>query len=232
MRRNIRKVREGNNLLPNPGVRREEIPELPQVYQTTAAGERFLIFDSGVGDQDRIFIFASEIGLQILRESEHWYADGTFKVCPEIFYQLYNVGGSIFPCVFSLLPNKTEATYRRFFEQIFHLLENNNLQDILVDFERAATNAIEHLNPNVEIKGCCYHLSSNVWKRIQQFGYQQRYNDDQEFALHTRMLCALAFLPPDDVIQGFEQLADRIRDVYNDIMCGLLEYFEDTFIGR
>ena len=57
------------------------------------AGEPFLIYDKGVGDQEQVFIFTSEIGLQLLREFEHWYADGTFKVCPEIFYQLYTIHG-------------------------------------------------------------------------------------------------------------------------------------------
>lgn len=234
LRRNIHKVRE-DNMPPNP-LSREEIPEIPLDFQNTSAGERFLIFDSGVGDRDRILIFGSDIGLQLLNESEHWYGDGTFKVCPEIYYQLYTLhaqrNGSIFPCIFALLPNKTEVTYRRFFEQIFNLLNHNNLQDILVDFERACINAVAQLDPNIDIKGCFYHLSSNVWKHIQQFGYQQRYNDDQEFALHTRMICAVAFLPPDDVVEGFEQLADLIRETYDNQMDDILEYFEDTYIGR
>ena len=66
---------------PNPQAR-DEIPVLPRQYQLTSNGGEFLVFDSGVGDPERIFIFASE-GRQFLIESEHWYADGTFKVCPE-----------------------------------------------------------------------------------------------------------------------------------------------------
>ena len=58
------------------------------------------------------------------------------------------------------------------------------------------------------------------------------YNDDQEFSLHLRMLCALTFLPPDDVVQGFEDLTDHIRINYQGEVENLLEYFEDTFIGR
>lgn len=235
MRRNIRKAREENEMPPNP-LTREEIPELPPVFQNTSAGSRFLLFDSGVGDLNRIFIFASDIGIQLLSESEHWYADGTFKVCPEVFFQLYTLhaqrGGSIFPCVFALLPNKTEATYRRFYEQIFNLIGHVNLQDILVDFEKAAINAIQHFNDNITIKGCFYHLSKNVWKRIQANGYQQRYMEDAEFALKSRMVCALAFLPPDDVVEGFEQLCRVIRGVYDDQLDDLLDYFEDTYIGR
>jgi len=235
MRRNIRKAREDNDLPPNP-LTREDIPQLPLAFQNTLAGERFLIFDSGVGDHDRIFIFASEIGIQLLSETEHWYADGTFKVCPEVFYQLYTLhaqsGGSIFPCVFALLPNKTEGTYRRFFEHIFNQINHNNLQDILFDFERAAINAVQHLDGNIDVKGCFYHLSKNIWKKIQENGYQQRYMEDQEFALHSKMICALSFLPPDDVEEGFEQLSDVIREAYNDQMDNLLEYFEDTYIGR
>ena len=115
LRRNIRKAREDNDAPHNP-VTREDIPILPEQHQNTVTGEPFLIYDSGVGDQERMFVFASEIGLQLLRESEHWYADGTFKVCSEIFYQLYTIhgqrNGQIFPVVFCLLPNKTQSTYR------------------------------------------------------------------------------------------------------------------------
>ena len=86
-------------------------------------GEPFLIYDSCVGDQERMFTFSSEIGLQLPRESKSWYGDGTFKVCPEIFYQLYTIhgerNGQIFSVVFCLLPDKTQGTYRRMLQQVF-----------------------------------------------------------------------------------------------------------------
>ena len=89
-RRNIRKARENFDTPPNPTTR-EEIPELPEQYQLTVNGEQFMIFDSGIGDHERMFIFASELGLQCLAESEHWYADSTFKVSPDLFFQLYTI---------------------------------------------------------------------------------------------------------------------------------------------
>ena len=44
--------------------------------------------------------------------------------------------------------------------------------------------------------------------------------------------CALAFLPPGEVVQGFEDLNDHIRINYQGEVDNLLEYFEDTYIGR
>ena len=103
-------------MLPNPQTR-EEIPVFPQEYQLTTNGDQFLVFHSGIGDLERIFIFTSDLGLQFLYECDQWYADVTFKVCPEVFYQVYTVHGQqrgrICPRVFGLLPNKTEATYTR-----------------------------------------------------------------------------------------------------------------------
>ena len=59
MRRTIRSQRQTNeNLPPNP-VRRGAIPILPAAYQTISTGEQFLLYDSGVGDAERIFIFGS-----------------------------------------------------------------------------------------------------------------------------------------------------------------------------
>ena len=140
------------------------------------------------------------------------------KVCPVIFYQLYTIhgqqNGQIFPVVFCLLPNKTQATYRRILQQVFDRVGDNRLQDVLVHFERAAINAFHLIDENIDMKGCFYHLSSNIWKKFQHFALQQRYNEDQEFALHTRMLCAVAFMPPDNVITRFEEISDLIRDTY------------------
>ena len=141
IRRGIRKLRENQNVIPNPQ-NRDEIPVLPLERQQTANGEQFLIYDSGVGDAESIFIFASESGLRFLSECDHWYGDGTFKVCPDLFFQLYTIqqNGNIYPCVFALLPNKTANTYVRFF-QVFNRVDNQPA-DILVDFERSATNAV------------------------------------------------------------------------------------------
>ena len=143
--------------------------------------------------------------------------------------------GRIFPCVFGSLPSKTEATYTKFFKELFIRLENlgnRNPDDILVNFERAVINSMHNLNPQIEAKGHFFQFPSNVWKRIQNIGLHQRYKSDEELALHLRMLCAIAFLPAADVIQGFEELVDEIRNIYNDEVDELLDYFEDNFIGR
>ena len=154
----------------------------------------------------------------MFREPEHWYADGTFKVSPKLFFQLYTIHGqqrvSIFPCVFGLLPNKTPATYTRFFRKVFGQINETVVKDILADFERGVINATRNANQDIEVEGYFYFLCSNVWKRMRHLGLQQRYNDGQEFSLHLRMLCALASLPPDDVVQRFEDLTDHIRINY------------------
>ena len=69
----------------------EVIPVLPAEYQVSASNEYFVIVDCGVGDQERIFIFALETRIPFLAESEDCYADGTIKVCPKICLQLYTV---------------------------------------------------------------------------------------------------------------------------------------------
>ena len=64
----------------------------------------------------------------------------------------------------------------------------NGPNDVLVDFERSVINALQ--NREIEVKGCFFHLCSNIWKHVQNHGLAQRYNHEEEFALHLRMISA------------------------------------------
>ena len=80
--------------------------------------------------------------------------------------------------------------------------------------------------------GCFYHLCSNMGKHIQQSELQERYINDPEFALNLRMISALAFVPPNDVQNSFDQLAVLIHNQYGNGADGVLDYFKDNYVAR
>ena len=98
------------------------MPVLPHEYQMTGTGERYLIFDSGVGNINRMFIFTTNDGIDILVNSSQWFGDGTFKLCSQIFSQIHTihalVSHEVLPCVFALLPFKAEIVYEQFFTTV------------------------------------------------------------------------------------------------------------------
>ena len=67
--------------------------------------------------------------------------DGTFKLCPEIFYQIYAIHASIdnqvSPCSFAPLLNKTENIYTHLLTEVCNAVPNvgNDPTDILLNFE-------------------------------------------------------------------------------------------------
>ena len=92
-------------------------------------------------------------------------------------------------------------------------------------------NAVKNIPPQIERKGCFYHLCSNFWKHIQSLGLQIQYNNGHNFALHLRILFVLAFLPLNDVTNGFAISCQEIRNNFNADADDLPEYFEDTDIS-
>ncbi|XP_064632829.1 uncharacterized protein LOC135491100 [Lineus longissimus] len=202
IRRGVRRVRqEAGNPLPLP--ENAAAVEIPRHYQLTSDNNQFLQFDSGVGDWNRILLFASGNGLDMLHNSPHWAADGTFKTVPEIFFQLYTVhafagNGQLFPCVYGLLTNKRQETYEQMVMQLGEL--GGNPTEVLMDYERAAKNAFEHVFPETEVKGCFFHLAQNVYRQVQASGLAAEYQHNPQFALAIRMIPALAFVPEEDVV--------------------------------
>ena len=73
--------------------------------------QHFVVFDSGKEDHERIFTFADSQLLKQLETAEFWLADGTFKVTPKVFYQLYTIhiqlADSAPACLYALLPSSS-----------------------------------------------------------------------------------------------------------------------------
>ncbi len=83
-------------------LRRKALPPLPNdqkfiipdIYKQTYDNEPFLIYDkrrSAYGG--RLLMFASREQLKVLFHSDVLFADGTFKVSPKLFEQLYVIHG-------------------------------------------------------------------------------------------------------------------------------------------
>ena len=109
--------------------------------------------------------------------------------------------------------------YTDFFTTILNSVRriNNNGNDpdgFLVDFELAAINAIQNVLPGSQVSGCFYHLSSSLWKHIQRAGLQEQYVVDPQFALHLRMIAAVAFVPPQDIENAYIHVSTLIRNRY------------------
>ena len=156
-----------------------------------------------------MIIFSAPKFFSILKESNTWFADRTFKVVLEYFFRLYTMhaekDGFVFPCILALLPNKKESTYNTLLRKLLEIKPDLNPKTIMADFEKAAINSFEN-NVNAVISGCFFHLSQNIWRKIQSEGLTVQYQADGEFQMKLRMLMGLAFVPEQDVSDCFNIL--------------------------
>jgi len=166
------------------------------------------------------------------------YSDGTFSIVPKLFQQLYTlhveVQDMVVPVVYFLLPNKRESTYRMAFSKFKKLCPDFQPDEIMTDFEIAATNAYDSLFPLAHLKGCFFHLSQAIYRKIQKIPeVNSHYRSDPVYARNLKMIPALAFLPPEDVEYGFETLEHcDLYEKHAEFLADLLNYFEIHNIGR
>jgi hypothetical protein len=195
-----------------------------------------VLFDSGPGG-DRLIMIGSVELLDSLARADLWLADGTFKVVPNVFFQLYSMhfsfGSGITPAaLYCLLSNKTAATYDMVLRQLKLLVPLAAPRKILVDFERAAMNAFSSAFPDATVTGCYFHLCQSVIRKVNEIGLKVEYETNNEVRGFVRCLPALAFVPADDVVEGFDLLCDSMPQNV-DHLDELTSFFEHTYVrGR
>jgi hypothetical protein len=68
---------------------------LPPPFKKNAAGEPWVIADTGEEDPERIVVVSSPVCQKALENVDHLFVDGTFDACPDSFYQLMTIHGIV-----------------------------------------------------------------------------------------------------------------------------------------
>ncbi|CAF2887331.1 unnamed protein product [Rotaria sp. Silwood2] len=229
LKRNIRRWRQEHTTEPTPT--NIDFPVVPAKYHYTTRNTSFFQKDTGPGS-NRFLLFFTDEQQTILENATEFFIDGTFKVVPEIFFQLFAIHASyrdhVIPVAFLLLPSKKEELYQKMVDEIIQLIPAWQPHRIMMDFEKATQNVFERTFPAVELSGCYFHFCQNVLRFLQTHGFKQTYETDVAFADNVHKILALAFIEPTMVIDGFELLCSKLDDDYQQI----LDYIEDNYIGR
>ena len=124
----------------------------------TLRNDDFCLYDSGSNDSNRIIIFTTERNLVHIKNSNLWISDGTFKVVPNEFLQLYTIHGkvfnSVFPLIYVLMRDKYEKSYSNVLEVIRKQGGVDFPKNIVIDFEIAAYNAFKTHQTAIFISVC------------------------------------------------------------------------------
>ena len=223
-------------------IRRKNFPPEPTCAQDVhldgewckANGEEWLIYQN-TRDENTCIILARKANLRKLKQSKVWYGDGTFDVSPKVFYQMYTIHspvmGKILPMVYCLLSNKSSESYR----QIFEVLNNEMQGECAVekfrsDFEKAPIKEFLQVFPERSVEACFFHFAQANWCQIQRLGLSTLYQEDFNIKRLIKSFTALAFTPPNYVLEAFNSLKEVAENT--EILEPFVAYFESTYIGK
>ena len=209
---------------------RSRVSRLPRIPHTcaevdlmgegtrTTDGRDFILANDGV--DDRLVIFGTVQNLRLLCHADTVFMDGTFKMAPEMFCQMYSLHirhlGQMIPVGIALLPFKTQQTYTRMFRLLMDAANRHGMelqpQTICIDFEVAMIRSIHEVFPNARIRGCLFHFSQALWRKLQQLGLTLRYKEDDDFNRMVRRAAVLPLVPPNEVEEVWMMAMNEVED--------------------
>ena len=70
------------------------------------------------------------------------------------------------PMLFVLMSARKKSDYRKVLKKLFKLMPIPAVRHIMVDFEKALWLAILEILPNVMIRGCVFHWTQGLWRKV------------------------------------------------------------------
>ena len=211
----------------------------------------FLRADIMVGHDARHLIFFSDEQLYYLGHQKMWFIDGTFKIIAPPFMQLltinvyvyYNDNKLVIPVCYIFMSRRRKIDYVEVFTSLANiiqafLLKSPDVQVVMCDFERAFWSAWRHMlqrrvYEDVILRGCYFHFTQAVFRKIVNFGLKQRYFYDVGSKHFCKKLMALPLLPQADISIEFSKLELQVKNLKIDKLIKLTDYMKKNWIeGR
>ena len=195
---------------PNDPKTLADLDDVASDYSKDLDGDSWILGDNK--KRDRVLVFCTTENLRRLTQSTYLIMDGTFKVSPKIFTQLYVIHGLLFgmwaPLVFVLMAKKNKASYHFLFKTLTEEAQSRLHRPITpayigVDFESVVIDLIPEYFSSTMIAACLFHLIQIFWRVLQREGLVNKYHDCPDFRAYFRAACGLSLVPEEDVVDCF-----------------------------
>lgn len=141
--------------------------------------------------------------------------DGTFKVCPDGFVQLYTINGFLksengdviqVPLVFIFMSRRQKNDSVAILNYIESPLLIISVEEIISDFERAIFSAVQDCFPGVSHYGCSFHWKQAVLRKAKQFGFSTDYKKPGNIRDSIQKVLCLPYLATEKIKYVFNHL--------------------------
>lgn len=221
--------------------RRQNMPQLPVTRQDINLEGQWAVTNDDqpfvVHQDSDMVLLATDNNLQLLSASDTIYMDGTFKISPRQFTQLFTLHiiymGFFIPVVYALLKDKSSDTYYQMFAHLRRKMSTLNLIlnpiSLMLDFESGIIPSLRQHFPTSSINGCNFHFTQAVWRKVQSLGLVNHYKSGIPRRI-IKSLMALPFIPRTWVRQTFTAVTMMDNGELQAI-AELLQYFRDTWLN-
>ncbi|KAI8506945.1 hypothetical protein Bbelb_153840 [Branchiostoma belcheri] len=152
------------------------------------------------------------------------------------FYQLFSVHAFIrsgdvikqVPLAYAFMSSKREIDYRSVLLELQNALPADiELQECVMDFEAPAWQAFASVFPGARLKWCAFHWCQAVWRKVQEYGLQTAYREDQRVHSWVRRVMGLPFLPAAAIPPALEELRRKSAGA----LTTLADYVQRTWVN-
>ncbi|XP_057326909.1 uncharacterized protein LOC130668578 [Microplitis mediator] len=167
------------------------------------------------------------------------FMDATFKMTPKKpkVYQFFTIMALInnkaLPICWMLMSKKSASAYKTglsYFKN--HGAPHIQPQTIMSDFEASLDVAIKDQFPATLHTGCYFHFCQALIKRLKKLGLLRLVSTWKYGQIIIRKLMALALLPPNDALQGYNWLITNIPEDIYILLHEFFLYFYNQWIVR
>ena len=97
-------------------------------------------------------------------------------------------------------------------------------------FVSAMWQAIRQALPTVEVKGCVFHWTQRVYRKITTLGLSSAYMQKKDKYVFMRKLMALPFLPHEHILPAFHKLSEQASALAQEPLPELINYISCTWM--